>query len=384
MSETYLHDVVELGDEASKMMFNACVATWPIRDGKYGQVNADLENFRGWRNWSAAPLLEVPRPEGIIFDQQGDGIGTKVRVTQQDSSYQGAAYDLTAMAVDDAAARGLEPVLMTTGFNVNRFTDENKPFMAQLARGAYEAAMVARVALYGGETAVLGNLVGGYGNPSKHLHYIWEATVHAAGHQERFVDGSQIQPGMALVGLHEPGLRSNGITMVRTTFAEAFGRQWHRRKFEAEEGPTTLGNAVLQGSVIYSPVLVDAIGGYDLRVKGRAAVEGAAHITGGGVTKLAEMLQTSGYGADIEDPFEPPEVMKHVLRTSGVKDRDAYGMFHMGAGMVVATSQPEKFIDVAQENNILAKVIGEVTKAPGVVIRSAGVSAPGRKLKFAA
>lgn len=203
MSDMYLEEVVHLGDDASKMLFEACKATWPNREGLYGEVNADMENFRGWRNWSILPLLEVKKPKGLIFDQQADGIGTKVKVSQGSSSYSDAGLDLMAMAADDAAARGMEPVLVTTGLNVNRFTDENKPYMEQLARGGVRAANVARVALYGGETAVLGDLVGGYGNPDRHLHFTWEATVHAVGHKKRFVDNTDVQPGMAIIGLRE-------------------------------------------------------------------------------------------------------------------------------------------------------------------------------------
>ncbi len=385
MSEAYLEEVVNLGDKASDMLFEGCKATWSIRAGKYGEVHADLENFRGERHWSDAPLQGVPHPEGIVRTQEVDGVGTKVRVSQMSSSYEGAALDLMAMASDDPAAKGYEPVIVTTSLAINRITDRNGGFMEQMARGAVRSARLARTALYGGETAILGNLVGGYGSPDIHLHFIWDATVHAVGHEERIVDGSGISPGMSIVGLREPGLRSNGITMVRDTLREAHGKYWHKQRFESEQdGVTTLGQAVLRGSTIYTPVLVDAIGGFDLRVKGKANVEGAAHITGGGVKKLLEMLAVSGFGADIEDPYEAPEIMKHVLRAAGVADRDAYGMLHMGSGMIIATSEPEKLIDVAAENDVDAKVIGLVTKEPGVVVRSAGVTAPGRKLKFAA
>lgn len=384
MSDAYLEQVVNLGDDASKMLFVACKATWPIREGKYGEVIADMDNFRGWRHWSIMPLLEVPEPEGLIFDQQGDGIGTKVKVSQGTSSYKGAAFDLTAMAADDASAKGLEPVLMTTGLNVNRFTDRNKPYAEQLAQGAVLAARTARLALYGGETAVLGDLVKGYGSPDVNLHFIWEGTVHAVGHKSREIDGSKVRPGMAIVGLNEPGLRSNWITKVRNTLGEEYGYRWYKKSFETSDGVTTLGEAVLRGSTLYTPVLMDATGGYDLRVEGRAAVEGASHMTGGGIVKLTEMLAVSGYGADIDDPYEPPEIMKKVLELAQLPDEVAYQTTHMGMGMDVVTSQPDELIDVAKENGVDAKVIGMVTKEPGVIVRSAGLTAPGHKLTFAA
>jgi phosphoribosylaminoimidazole (AIR) synthetase len=56
----------------------------------------------------------------------------------------------------------------------------------------------------------------------------------------------------------------------------------------------------------------------------------------------------------------------------------------MGMGMAVVTSEPEEFIEAAADNDVEAKIIGLVTKDPAVTVRSAGVTAPGRKLKFAA
>jgi phosphoribosylformylglycinamidine cyclo-ligase len=384
MSDTYLEQVVRLGDDASEMLFKACKATWYLREGQYGEVNADLENFRGDRGWSIAPLLGIPSPEGIVFDQQADGIGTKVKVSQMTSSYEGAAYDMAAMAGDDAVIKGFVPVLMTTVLDVNKFTDQNTPYAEQLATGAIGAAQRARMALYGGETAILGDIVGGYGSPDRNLHFSWSGTVHAIAHKERKIDGKSVLPGMAIVGLRETGLRSNGITMARNSLREAHGRFWHRKSFETETGETTLGRAVLQGSTIYAPVFIDAVGGYDLRVQGRASVEGAAHITGGGVKKLAEMLQASGYGADIEEPYQPPEIMKEVLRASKTPDRVGYETLHMGAGIIAVSSTPEELIECAEDNGVEAKVIGMVTQDPGVVVRSAGITAPGRSLKFAA
>lgn len=384
MTDQYLEQVVHLGDDASRMLFEACMATWPNREGRYGEVNADHEHFRGKRNWNILPLLEVPEPEGLIFDQQADGIGTKVLVSQRSSTYDTAAFDLLAMACDDAAAHGMESVLATTVLDVNRLDGSLGQNMEQLARGGILAANKARIALYGGETAVLGSVVDGYGNPARNLHFSWSATVHAVGHRNRLIDGSAIRPGMSIVGLRETGLRSNGISKVRDTLKAEHGNYWHKKSFENEEGLTKLGNAVLKGSTIYTPVMQDAIGGYDLRTEGRARVQGAAHITGGGVTKLAELLATTGYGADIESPWTPPEIMKYVLRCAGLTDRQAYRIFHMGTGMAVVTDQPDKFISVAEDNDVEAKEIGTVTKLPGVKVRSAGVTAPGRKLAFAA
>lgn len=378
----YRASVIELGDDASEMLYQACKYTWPNREGKYGEILADVDHFRGSRSWSDAPLLEMPSPEGLINSAEVDGIGTKIKVTQMTSRYDTAADDLIAMAADDAAAKGFEPAVFVTALAVNRLNDRLTPYAEALARGAVRAAARARIALFGGETAILGNMIGGYGNPEFRLHFDWTATVIAKAHRERLIDGRAIEPGMSLVGFREPGFRSNGITKVRDTAREAFGRRWHDRKFDFGYGPERLGDAVLKGSVIYTPALVDASGGMDLRVLPQAKLAGAAHITGGGVWgKLGDLLAVSGYGADISDPYPVPEPMKLIQKAADMTDRDLYGSFHGGQGMIAATPEADELIDCAERNGVEAKVIGEVTKAPEIIMRSQG-RAKGRKLAY--
>jgi phosphoribosylaminoimidazole (AIR) synthetase len=90
------------------------------------------------------------------------------------------------------------------------------------------------------------------------------------------------------------------------------------------------------------------------------------------------MLEVRGFGADIEYPMPLPEVVKLIQRSAEMPDKEAYGMFGMGHGTINATDQ------IAAENGIEAKVIGVVTKDPGISVRSAGARTPGRKLKLAA
>ncbi len=377
----YRESVVNLGDDASKMLYEVCKTTWPNRSGRYGEVEAGVDKFRGDRSWSVAPLLEVPEVEKIRFTQEADGIGTKVKVSQGCSSYTGAASDMTAMVIDDATAKGYEGVVMTTVLNVNRLTEANKPYMFQLGRGAIESCRRGNIAMFGGETAILGDLVGGYGNPDQELWFDWSGTVHAAAHQDRIINGQEIRPGMTLVGFQEFGFRSNGITKVRELLDKTFGEKWYGFDYHDDDISATLGEAVLRSSIIYTPVLLACTGGYDLRVEAQAHIAGAAHITGGGIwSKLGDLLAVSGYGADIELPYEPPYPMQLVQRMADMSDKDAYGTWNMGQGMIVVTDEPEKVIDLAAKSDVLAKELGPVTKKPGIRIRSAGAKTPGQIL----
>jgi phosphoribosylaminoimidazole (AIR) synthetase len=82
------------------------------------------------------------------------------------------------------------------------------------------------------------------------------------------------------------------------------------------------------------------------------------------------MLEPSGFGVKIDDPIDPPRIMLHVQELRNFDDRQAYGKWHMGPGMVIASPEPESVLEVAEEHGIDAKVIGTVTDEPGIRIRN--------------
>lgn len=383
MSEAYKAAGVdlELSNDVSRWLYEAGKQTWVNRAGKYGEIVAEHDSFSGYRDWSIEPLLDMRNPAAVRFDQDADGIGTKVEVSQRTSEYGTAAFDLFAMALDDPAARGFEPAVVTTVFDVNKLEAHMSPAVRQMAEGMFRAAKLSNVAVKGGETAVLGRCVGGYGDPSKVLQYNWSATVHSVAHADRRLSGLEVRPGDSLVAFQETGFRSNGLSLVRRALSQEFGRYWHARPFE--EMGKKLGQAVLQPSIIYTPVLVDITGGYDDRRQPKAAIHGAAHITGGGIPeKVGRMLEATPYGADIEDPYDPSELMNRVQVIGGVPDEEIYHVINGGQGMIVATPEPGKVIATAFAHGVQAKEVGAVTKRPGIRLRSAAALSPGKRLEY--
>jgi phosphoribosylformylglycinamidine cyclo-ligase len=385
MSEAYKAAGVdlELSNDVSRWLYEAGKQTWVNRVGVYGEITSEQDSFSGYRRWTIEPLEDMRNPSAVCFDQDADGIGTKVVVSQQTSEYGTAAFDLMAMAADDSAARGFEPAVVTTVFDVNQLKDHMAPSVRKLAEGMFLAAKVANVAVKGGETAVLGRCVGGYGDPSKVLQYNWSATVHSIGHTDREISTAEIRPGDSLVAFQETGFRSNGLSLVRAALSKEFGRYWHTRPFE--EVGMKLGQAVLQPSVIYTPILVDITGGYNDWRTPKAEIHGAAHITGGGIPeKVGRMLEATGYGAEISDPYELSELMKRVQTVGAVPDEEIYRVINGGQGMVVAGPNSEPLIAVAAEHGVEAKEVGVVTKRSGIRLRSAAALTPGKKLTYRA
>jgi len=79
-------------------------------------------------------------------------------------------------------------------------------------------------------------------------------------------------------------------------------------------------------------------------------------------------LRPSGLGAELNDLFEPCDLMKHLKDIGKVSDEEAYKTWNMGQGMLVITPEPEKVISISKERGIEAKVCGEIKKEKGIKI----------------
>lgn len=355
---------IALGDDVSKMLYEASKLTHENRPGLLVEFH---ESFSGLRAIPAGVLKDIGN---MYINLAFDGVGTKVEVAERLDDHSVVAHDLFAMVCDDAVVRGAESVAIGSILDVRHLNDDEhtRTAVGQLARGYVEAAKAAGVVVVNGEVAELGDRVNGYGD----FNYNWGATVLWFAHKERILTGHQIKAGDILVGLAEHGFRSNGITDVRKAMLEHYGPDW-QHIVVSELGELSLGKLVQKPSIIYSRFVSDLTGGYDIDKEPKAKVSGVAHITGGGQpSKLGRMLEPSGLGVRITDPIEPPEIMLKVQKLRGFSDKEAYGKWHMGSGMVIATPEPEKVLAEAENYGLQAQAIGEVTDEPGLRIRNRG------------
>jgi phosphoribosylformylglycinamidine cyclo-ligase len=367
VAERPIQDVnIELGDDVSKMLYEASKQSWENRPGMVVEIHP---SFSGWR-----AIRPDYKPTDCYEGMGSDGIGTKVEVAERLRDHSTIAHDLFAMACDDAVVRGAEPIAINTVLDVNQLVEEDVLTAAaikQIAVGYLSAANQAGVPILNGETAELGDRVGGYGN----FNLNWCGTVLWYAQQDRILTGHQIQPGDTLIGLAEHGFRSNGITDVRIAMLENYGPAW-QDVIVAELGDLALGRLVQKPSIIYSRFISELTGGFDIEKEPRAKVTGVAHITGGGQpSKLGRLLEPSGLGATISDPIDPPKIMLEVQKLRGFSDKKAYGKWHMGPGMIVATPEPDKVLAEASRHNITAKVVGGVTEEPGIRLKNRGAQA---------
>jgi len=288
-------------------------------------------------------LFEVPsgyrRP---VLVAATDGVGTKLEVARQVGRFGTVGIDLVAMCVDDIVCHGAEPLFFLDYVAVGRLDPAQ---VAEVVAGVAEGCRRAGCALLGGETA-------------EHPGVMAEGQVDLAGFavgvvdHDEVIDGSTVAAGDVLIGLASPGLRSNGFSLVRAVVSRA------RLGLDEPAWPgaaQTLGEALLEPSVIYAPAVLDARRSVPLRA--------VAHVTGGGLTANLARVLPPGRTAQVDrGAWAVPPVQALVIERGGIEPAEAERVFNLGIGMVVVVRPGDVDAALAAFGaaGVGASVIGEV------------------------
>jgi len=263
-----------------------------------------------------------------------DGVGTKLLVAEAVEDYSTVGIDCIAMNVNDLVAQGVEPVAFVDYLAVEEPDDETAE---QLGTGLRRGAKQADVALVGGETAVMPDVIRGLD--------IAGTAAGLAPHDGIF-DG-RARPGDALVGWPASGIHSNGLTLAREAVTRA-----HDYTDPFPPAPDrTIAEELLEPTRIYTDVLEP------LRTHETHA---AAHVTGGGWTNLHRM---GAHRYEVTDPFDAQPIFEFVQFEGDVSDEEMHRTFNMGTGFVAAL--PPADAAAVADGTEDGRVIGEVAEAEG-------------------
>jgi phosphoribosylformylglycinamidine cyclo-ligase len=248
-----------------------------------------------------------------------DGVGTKLMLARALGKHDTIGIDLVAMCVNDILTCGAEPLFFLDYFATGKLQlDEAQAVIEGIAEGCRQAGC----ALIGGETA---EMPGMYGDGE------YDLAGFAVGAVERsqLLDGSQIRAGHRILGLASSGPHSNGYSLIRKIVdrAEADLSQ----PFETTAaGTTTLGDALLAPTRIYvRPVL---------EMLASDAIDGLAHITGGGLTENIVRILPDGLGIEVDThAWKRPAIFRWLQETGGIEEGEMLRTFNCGIGMVMIT-----------------------------------------------
>ena len=312
-------------------------------------------------------------PEGCYVDFTADGCGAKPVIIDAVHTHKTAGTDLLAMLLADIDRWGGLALIVVDHLDLNTLVEvDSMPFNTYLdmMRGLCESATEQGVVVYSGETAQMTDCVGS-DIPNSPTKFNWSGACIGLYDPKRIITGTSIEPGMVVMALREKGFRGNGWSAVRKAFRLQFGDEWWRNS----DAKPWLQEAATP-STLYDRFLTTANGWHSPDFQQQIIMHCIAHISGGGIDlKFGKsILFKMGLSADLNNLWEPPEVMRQVVQWRGMHDREAYKVFNGGQGAlaVIDAADVKKFIRLAEQFNIEAKACGTITKesSPRVTINS--------------
>lgn len=266
-----------------------------------------------------------------------DGVGSKILVAELMDKYDTVGIDCVAMVVNDLLCVGAEPLAMVDYLAVEKPDPE---VAKQIGFGLAEGAEQAEIAMIGGETASLPEIVNNFDLAGTGIGIV---------DVENIITGEDIQEGDVLIGISSSGIHSNGLSLARKVFLQDAGLKVD------DELPgfpnTTVGEELLKPTRIYVKPVVELF-------NSNITVHGLAHITGGGFNNLKRLRKDVGYYID---NLPQPNPIFQSMHSLGVSLEELYQVFNMGIGMVIIVpgEVAQDAINIIEKYN-QAYIIGKV------------------------
>jgi phosphoribosylformylglycinamidine cyclo-ligase len=174
------------------------------------------------------------------------------------------------------------------------------------------------VAIVGGETAIMGDVVKGIDGKGFDLAAMAVGVVD----KNQMLEGSRIRAGDVVVGAASSGIHANGLTLARKVLLKD-----HTVEEYVPELGRTLGQELLEPTAIYVRPALKALQ--------ECEIHGLAHITGGAFAKLARLVGSRRLRVALNRMPVPRPIFDLIQRSGRVSDAEMYRVFNMGVGMVL-------------------------------------------------
>jgi phosphoribosylformylglycinamidine cyclo-ligase len=301
--------------------------------------------------------------------------------TDESRWFQGIAYDVIAMNIDDVMCVGAAPLGFVDYVAVNRSRVPKEELLAALNIGFKECFSMLekneiKISFLGGETADL---------PDQLRTLDVSGTISARVELYKVISGESIGQGDVIIGLRSggrtkyerqenSGIMCNGITLAR----HCLMKNEYERKYPELRDPDAkgyygrfafddhldeldmaVGEAILSPTRIFAPVIAKIL------EKHGKQVTGLVHDTGGGQTKCLGLGKNIHYIKD--DLIGPDPIFRLIQREAKVSWMEMFQDFNMGIGFEIIARKKcvEKILAIAERFGIGAKVIGRCEKSDG-------------------
>lgn len=320
-------------------------ATFKLRKGKFGEVIGRFGHY--------ASLIDIGGGRAVAL--HADGVGTKVLIAQLMNKYDTVGIDCVAMCVNDLICIGAEPLALIDYLAVQR---ADNTLISEIMKGLARGAELADVAIVGGETAVMPDVIQG---AVKGRGFDLAALSVGLVQLKRIITGEAMKPGDVVIGLKSSGIHSNGLTLARKVLFEHKKLSVHSRLPGLRK---TVGEELLEPTRIYvRPIL---------EILKKVEVHALAHITGGAFNKLSRFEEYAKVGFELDKMPKHPPIFCFLKKFGAITDVEMYQTFNMGVGFCVVTPrrQGDRVIRICKKHKVPATIIGKVNRQTGVKIKT--------------
>ncbi len=298
------------------------------------------------------PLKKYKKP---VLVAATDGVGTKLKLAFMSGRLDTVGIDLVAMNVNDIIACGADPLFFLDYIAISKLDPAEG---AEIIKGIVTGCREAGCALLGGETAEM---------PDFYAKGEFDLAGFAVGivDKDEIIDGSDVVPGDAVIGLASSGLHSNGYSLARNVL-------FNIKKYDLGDSPgpltRTLADELLEPTRIYVKTV------RKLRQKFR--IKAVAHITGGGLLENIPRVLPKKCTAVLDSTtWNLPPVMELIRRDGDVEADEMRRTFNCGIGLVIVvkSSDADRVMKRLRGFGERAHLIGEIVKmgkdGQGVIIK---------------
>lgn len=316
--------------------------SFKLREKKFGSVALGFGHYAGLIEMGGGKLLAL----------HSDGVGTKVLVAQRLRKYDTIGIDCVAMNVNDLICMGAEPVALVVYLAVQQL---DETMVAEVTKGLVKGAEAAGVAIVGGETAVMPDVIRG---EVKGRGFDLAAMSAGVVDKEKVVTGERMRVGDVVVGLESNGIHSNGLTLARKVLLK------RSAQIRRAEGMASIEEELLKPTKIYVREVLDCLKEVD--------VHGMAHVTGGGFSKLQRIAKIGGVGFCLDSMVKPQRIFELIKKYGKVPDKEMYRTFNMGVGfcIIVDSKDADRIIDISLAHGTKASKIGKIVEKSGIEIKT--------------
>ncbi len=271
-----------------------------------------------------------------------DGVGSKLRLTQELECFDTIGIDLVAMCVNDIIVTGAKPLFFLDYFATGHLRVQHG---YDIIQGIAKGCQLAQTALLGGETAEMPGLYQGED---------YDLAGFSIGivEKDKMMRAESVQPGDAIIGLASDGVHSNGFSLVRKII-EVNGASLKMPFMES-----TLGDCLLTPTRIYVQPILKALETLDIK--------SMAHITGGGLLENIPRVLPHGVNANLHmDAWTWPSIFKWLQEKGRVATPEMLRTFNCGIGYVVIVpdKQADKTLALFKDLGETAYQLGEIVIA---------------------